>query len=424
MQNEALSASTDKEVAVGFRFQRRITLAPGIRLNLSKRGLGLSVGPRGASLSVGPSGVHGHAGVPGTGLAYRQKLNARNRIAGRAGGSGSRSSPAAALEALLSQGESLPIRLDIDADGTIHYAHGDGTPMSDDEARVLRRHARDSLREQLAQHCERLNADLDRLGRLHEETPHPNITGYVTRDFTEAPPAPPVLRELAWWHRLWPPARRRVEEGNRRRQVAFEKAYRDWEQRKARHDESEFARHLRESEGVLHDPDAMEQTLLERLEEIDWPRETAIDFDLGGDVSTIAVDIDLPGKEEMPDRYWTMPAKQVRLTPRKLSDTRQRKLYRDHVHGIAFRVLGAVFARLPAVKEARVSGYRQVTDPATGGERDQYLFSVKVTRDQWSNIHFDRLGQVDPVAAMEAFTLRRDMTKAGTFRDIEPFKLV
>lgn len=46
---------------MGFRFQRRITLAPGIRLNLSKSGLGLSVGPRGASLSVGPRGAYGHA---------------------------------------------------------------------------------------------------------------------------------------------------------------------------------------------------------------------------------------------------------------------------------------------------------------------------------------------------------------------------
>ncbi len=110
VQNEALSAFTDKEVAVGFRFQHRITLAPGIRLNQSKRGLGLSVGPRGASLSVGPRGaslsvgprgVHGHAGIPGTGLAYRQKLNARGRSAGRGSSGAGRASPAAGLEALL-----------------------------------------------------------------------------------------------------------------------------------------------------------------------------------------------------------------------------------------------------------------------------------------------------------------------------------
>ena len=118
-----------------------------------------------------------------------------------------------------------------------------------------------------------------------------------------------------------------------------------------------------------------------------------------------------------------MPAKALKLTPRKLSATRQRKLYRDHVHGVAFRVIGGVFARLPSVEEARVSGYRQVVDPATGGEHDQYLYSIKVTRDQWCRIHFDQLEQVDPVAAVEAFTLRRNMTKTGIFRDIEPFQL-
>ncbi|WP_163558368.1 DUF4236 domain-containing protein [Halomonas sp. NO4] len=409
---------------MGFRFQRRITLAPGIRLNLSKRGLGLSVGPRGASLSVGPSGVHGHAGIPGTGLAYRQKLKTRNRrVSGSSGGAG-RSSPAATLDALLTQGKTLPVQLEVGPQGGIRYFHGDGTPMSEGEVRVLRRHARQSLREQLERHCQRLNEDLYRLGRLHEETPHPDMNGYTTRDFEEPPPQPPQPQQPAWWHLLWPPAKRRLEEENRRRQAAFDEAYRAWEWCKAEHDAAEFARHQRESDGVRHDPDAMEQTLRERLEEIDWPRETAIDFDLGSDVSTIAVDIDLPGVDEMPDRYWTMPAKQVKLTSRKLSDTRQSELYRDHVHGIAFRVLGAVFARLPAVQEARISGYRQITDPATGGERDQYLFSVKVARKQWDRIHFDQLEQVDPVAAMEAFTLRRDMTKTGIFRDIEPFKLV
>ncbi|WP_445003013.1 DUF4236 domain-containing protein [Halomonas mongoliensis] len=409
---------------MAFRFQRRIRLAPGVRLNLSKRGLGLSVGPRGASLSMGPSGVHGHAGIPGTGLAYRRRLSGAG---GRGGAPGTAATPgsAAALEGLLAEGGSLPVRLEVDSQsGQVSYFHGDGTPMSDAEARVLRRHAEESLREQLQAHCERLNADLDRLGRLHEETPTPSSTGYVMRDFAESPPPPFVPLPAAWWHGLWPPAGRRREEENHRLRAQFDERYRAWEWRKAEHDAEEFARYQREGEQVWHDPDAMEETLRERLEEIAWPRETQIDFDLGSDLHAIAVDIDLPGEEEMPDRYWGMPPKQLRLSSRRLSATRQRELYRDHVHGIAFRVLGAVFARLPAVQEARVSGYRQVIDPATGGERDQYLYSVKVTREQWGGIHFDRLDQVDPVAAMEAFSLRREMTKTGIFRDIEPFKLV
>lgn len=411
---------------MAFRFQRRIRLAPGVRLNLSKRGLGLSVGPRGASLSMGPRGVHGHAGIPGTGLAYRRKLSGAGARGGApAAGATSARAAAAALEGHLAEGGSLPVQLEVESEsGQVSYFHGDGSPMSDAEARVLRRHAEESLREQLQAHCERLNADLDRLGRLHEETPTPSSTGYVMRDFAEPPPAPFQPLPPAWWHALWPPAARRQEEENARLRSEFDESYRAWEWRKAEHDAAEFARYQREGEQVWHDPDAMAETLRERLEEIDWPRETQIDFDLGRDLHAIAVDIDLPGEEEMPDRYWGMPPRQLKLSPRRLSATRQRELYRDHVHGIAFRVLGAVFARLPAVQEARVSGYRQVTDPATGGERDQYLYSVKVSREQWGRIHFDRLDQVDPVAAMEAFALRRDMTKTGIFRDIEPFKLV
>jgi len=156
---------------MAFRFQRRIRLAPGVRLNLSKRGLGLSVGPRGASLSMGPGGVHGHAGVPGTGLAYRRKLTAGGgpRRRGVAGAAATESGNAAALEARLAEGETLALQLDVGEGGQVGYFHTDGKPLSSPEARVLRRHAEDSIREQLRAHCERLNADLDRLG-LHSRT--------------------------------------------------------------------------------------------------------------------------------------------------------------------------------------------------------------------------------------------------------------
>ncbi|BCB72553.1 hypothetical protein HMEPL2_29040 [Vreelandella aquamarina] len=36
----------------------------------------------------------------------------------------------------------------------------------------------------------------------------------------------------------------------------------------------------------------------------------------------------------------------------------------------------------------------------------------------------NQLEQVDPVATVEALTLRREVTKTDIFRDIEPFKLV
>ncbi|HFD86224.1 MAG TPA: DUF4236 domain-containing protein [Gammaproteobacteria bacterium] len=55
---------------MSFRFWRRIKIAPGVTLNLSKSGGSLSFGPRGAKFTVGPRGKRATMGIPGTGLFY------------------------------------------------------------------------------------------------------------------------------------------------------------------------------------------------------------------------------------------------------------------------------------------------------------------------------------------------------------------
>ncbi len=41
---------------MGWMFRKSLRLAPGVRLNLSKRSAGVSVGPRGAKLSANTRG--------------------------------------------------------------------------------------------------------------------------------------------------------------------------------------------------------------------------------------------------------------------------------------------------------------------------------------------------------------------------------
>ena len=55
---------------MGFRFFKRMTILPGVTLNLSKGGGSVSVGPRGAKLTFGTSGARATVGVPGSGLFY------------------------------------------------------------------------------------------------------------------------------------------------------------------------------------------------------------------------------------------------------------------------------------------------------------------------------------------------------------------
>lgn len=57
---------------MSLRFFRRIRIAPGVTLNLSKRGASVSVGPRGMKYTVGTTGTRATAGLPGTGLRYTQ----------------------------------------------------------------------------------------------------------------------------------------------------------------------------------------------------------------------------------------------------------------------------------------------------------------------------------------------------------------
>lgn len=61
---------------MGLRFFKRITIAPGVSMNLSKSGPSFSFGPRGMKYTVGAKGTRTTLGIPGTGLYYT-KFNSR-----------------------------------------------------------------------------------------------------------------------------------------------------------------------------------------------------------------------------------------------------------------------------------------------------------------------------------------------------------
>jgi tetratricopeptide (TPR) repeat protein len=70
---------------MGFRFFRRIKLAPGVTLNLSKSGGSLSFGPRGAKVTIGPRGQRATVGIPGTGIFYTTTFGKRRARKGPEG---------------------------------------------------------------------------------------------------------------------------------------------------------------------------------------------------------------------------------------------------------------------------------------------------------------------------------------------------
>lgn len=60
---------------MGFSYRKRVKIAPGVNLNLSKRGPSLSVGPKGSNVNVSKRGTYRNTSIPGTGLYSRKKVS-------------------------------------------------------------------------------------------------------------------------------------------------------------------------------------------------------------------------------------------------------------------------------------------------------------------------------------------------------------
>lgn len=65
---------------MGFRFRRRIKIAPGVYINVGKSGItSATIGKAGASLNIGKKGTRATVGLPGTGISYTSGSVARVR---------------------------------------------------------------------------------------------------------------------------------------------------------------------------------------------------------------------------------------------------------------------------------------------------------------------------------------------------------
>lgn len=167
----------------------------------------------------------------------------------------------------------------------------------------------------------------------------------------------------------------------------------------------------------------MQELLEQRLGVIVWPKETTVAVEVSGDGAALALDVDLPEIEHMPSKRAILGARSWDLSLRDAGEVATRKLYMQHVHALGFRIIGEAFAALPTVRTIVFSAYSQRTDRGSGHVNDDYLYSLRVSREQWRTLRFDALDQIDPAEAMARFDLRRNMSATGVFKPVVPFTL-
>jgi hypothetical protein len=62
---------------MGWRFRKSFRVFPGLRINLSKRGVSTSIGAGPLSVNLGTGGASAGFSVPGTGISFRENLDSR-----------------------------------------------------------------------------------------------------------------------------------------------------------------------------------------------------------------------------------------------------------------------------------------------------------------------------------------------------------
>lgn len=397
---------------MALRFRKSFKLAPGVRWNLSGSGSTWTFGPQGASISIGKRGTYLNTGIPGTGLSSRTSL---------IGNSSRATAPQSHVSPATRPSTAVLMTCGISEDGTLTFTDASGNSMPERVVELAKKQNREVIQGLIQTKCDEINRRVEVLGLLHCGTPDCKaVPQFRAPEFASQLPVAPNPKIPGFFDRLFKSRAMRIDAANILASEQYKIAHATWLRDKVVFDTQMGERRDFVEKLIYTDVPAMERFLEESLQDISWPRETEVDFEINGGGANVHLDVDLPELEDMPARLAAVPSRGLKLSVKEMTAGKVQKLYSDHVHSIAFRLVGEVFAALPKSQLVTFSGYSQRRSKATGQMSNEYLISVRVQRAGWQLMDFQGLGAIDAAHALSRFDLIRDQLKSGHFKEITP----
>jgi len=363
---------------MSFRFRKSLKIAPGVRVNIGKQGFtSLGVG----KTNFGKRGVYQNFTIPGTGISYRATIAEHSRSSKKT------ATPKPTHTDRGSNTVLVKVALQLSDDGELLILDDKGKPAPQNVVDAVRQQNKPLMIDKLQEQADIFNGEIDKLVRIHLTTPRPEGDIVVNTR-----PETPKLADLGIGAKFLGKLRERTEENNRRLQAGYERELSNWQ---------------RAEEALRTDTEVMSAVLANAFSTLSWPRETAVSFEVRDKGSLVLLDVDLPEVEDMPDQEAVVNRTQLRLNKKVRSAKAVRLDYLTHIHAIGFKFIGEVFAHLPTTTLVVLSGYSQRVDKSTARVTDQYLYSVRVARDAWRQIDFEKLDALDVVECFTRFDLRR-----------------
>jgi len=415
---------------LNIRFQKKITIAKGVKLNVSKSGVSATVGKKGLSVNLGAKGVYLNAGLPGTGLSARQKILDPKKILSKTKSNTKSNKKLGVLGTLAAQ-KNLKKLL---AEFTLAYTEdfkkivildhdGDIVEGRSDVAAVKGTNRYDELLEELQrERMEMLQAELDEFNAESDAIIH--IYSYCC-------PLDPVEEEVetisddSFEDINLDLETGEVEDDGSSHLDPSE------EEDEAQGDDSFEVINLepetREFEGDGFGIDSYEvepSELAAQIEDafgewvsgIELPVEFDLQYSFIDKSSSFYIDLDLPEIEDLP---------QTKMEFTKAGNTRtssksQKQLKDDYaacVFGMAAFMANNALSITPQIKRAVVSGYTQRRNKV-GEIEDEYVYSIQFDRNGYTQ---EALENKSAVEFCMSFKNRAKMTANMDLRVIAPY---
>lgn len=444
---------------MGMRFRKSVKICKGVKVNFSKSGASLSLGGRGHSMNFGGRGTRATVGIPGTGLSYSTKLTSHHKSRGssshRSSSAGSRRGSSVALPG--------SVQLKMDQDGKVVILDGRGNPIYDqsvirkikttDSYKKMVQNLEGQRQEILAEAYEEAKAENDQFIEIYKLSPQVDKQEQYTeilnslrppvyqRKQYEVPyPTEGIIRDqLAKEAKesvhgsLFTVGKLRKEYVESNLQNRLNAAISWWTQQKDAFDSEETNTERAETERynaefnaskqymqnlIIGEDHEVSEAVESWISSCELPVEINVDYEWHQNNHVMYLDVDLPEIEDIPEDEVVRLAS-GNLKEKKKTQATLKQEYAKLVFGLAIFISANVFNVSPAIHGIVISGYTQRRN-STGEVNDEYVYSIKFTRDIFEN---SVLHNVNPQDFCMRFENRSNVTSSMLMKKIEPYEV-
>lgn len=369
---------------MGLRFHKSISICKGLKLNVSKSGVGVSVGTKGLHYSINSQGKNtATVGLPGTGLSYSKSFTLGKKK------KKSTSDATKKKEELKKQKEELAAA----------KAEQKATELQENTLKAEEFENYCALIKSVHKECAE---DID-WKALSEAAP-PFVKGQPGPHEREAQKAldeykPGLAGKLFGDAK----AREKLDTALEEAKKLDAKEFSEWQEN------YKFAQRVMDG-----DIDAY----LEAIGEAN-PFEDLVEYGSGfefgtDDPSVMEIEFQVKSDDVVPKTQVTV-LKTGKLSEKELTKTAYYDLEQDYVCSCAVRLAREIFAILP-VGGVIVHAVDTVLDTATGNDTETTILSVLFEREKFETANFDR---IDPSDFVNSFTCNMKFTKTAGFKPVK-----